>query len=83
MVESKDYKYYKDYIEYLITKASKESKMGIVNDIIHLITDKEMIVDNKKTGVDLKMGLYSLTKANLSLLRLLIWIKIKNVENNK
>ena len=80
MSESKDLK---EYIEALATMVSKEKKMGIVNDIIHLITDKEMIVDNKKTGVDLKRGLYSLTKANLSLLRLLIWIKIKNVENNK
>ena len=80
MSESKDFK---EYIEYLITKTSKESKMGIVEDIIYLIADKYIIVDNKKSGRDLKTGLYSLTVANLSLLRLLIWVKIKNVEDNK
>ena len=40
-------------------------------------------MSESKVGRDFEMGLYSLTKENLSMLRLLIWVKIKNVENNK
>ena len=102
MSESKDFK---DYIEYLATKSSKEKKIGIVNDIIYLMTDKDITIkdwsvmtciksyflnrntmdciSDKKISRDFKMGLYSLTKANLSILRILIWIKIKSIKNNK
>ena len=80
MSESKDLK---EYIEALATMASKEKKIGIVNDIVYLITDKGFMMSESKVGRDFEMGLYSLTKENLSMLRLLIWMKIKNIEDNK
>ena len=73
-----------------------QTKRDVVDDIISLITDENTSIDVKLIGTfgDTVSGkiksigcftyaLSKLAKENLSILRLLIAIKIKNVENNK
>ena len=90
---------FKNYpIEWLdeFCKRTMQTKRDVVDDIISLITDKNTTIDVKLIGTfsDTVSGkikgvgcftyaLSKLTKENLSILRLLIEIKIKNVKNNK
>tara|TARA_Y100000310_G_C20646928_1_gene797194 strand:- start:1036 stop:1350 length:315 start_codon:yes stop_codon:yes gene_type:complete len=73
-----------------------QTKRNVVDDIMSLITDENTTIDVKLIGTfsDTMSGkikgvgcftyaLSKLTKENLSILRLLIGIKIKSIENNK